>query len=98
MAYGPVNMGGEGIWTYTVTVPLSGWTGSSSPYTNTVGVKGITENTSFVSMALESSQVDSSDAVAAMRCWEYLDTQQDKIVFYSSTKPTCDFTVILGRK
>lgn len=80
--------------TYTITVPAAGWT-DTAPYTNTVSVPGVTEQTVLSDVTLAPADVGNANAVKANQQWDFLDTQSGNVVFTASAeKPAADFTIL----
>lgn len=80
---------------FTVSLPASGWVGSSAPYTQTVAAAGVTADNAPV---LDVSVSDTTAAgIEQIKQWGYISkasTAADSITFSCyETKPTVDLTV-----
>lgn len=79
---------------YTVTIPTSGWSGSSAPYTNAVTVSGITAADKPIIDIVHSSTY--SSVAAEREGWAAIYkavTAANRVTFYATDKPTVALNV-----
>ena len=80
--------------TFTATIPASGWTGNSAPYTNIVTVTGLlAADTPIVDMILSETYETAEAQIDAYGNVYRMVAADNQLTAYATEKPTVDISI-----